>query len=340
MDILEEGKGELLGFHDPDEQRAWIAANKSAALVDKRMTAKEAVERFIPDGCYLASGGFGHIRVAMSIIYEIIRRKRRDLAIAGKTAVHDLDTLIGAGCVSKVEAAYSFGHELRGLSAAGRRAVESGAVKVVAETSNAGYQWRFLAGMMGVPFVPARNLLGTDTLKYSSAKTAIDPFTGKPVTLIPAANPDVVLMHVPRCDRYGNCQIDGILVMDYELARCARRLIVTTETIIDDAEIRREPWRTVIPYMYVDAVVEVPYGSHPCQMPYLYFFDEEIIGEWMSVSKTDEGARRFFDKYVYGVKDFGEYLELAGGAAKLEHLGRVERLEERMRAPWLDRKKE
>jgi len=340
MDILEEGKGELLGFHDPDEQRAWIAANKSAALVDKRMTAKEAVERFIPDGCYLASGGFGHIRVAMSIIYEIIRLKRRGLAIAGKTAVHDLDTLIGAGCVSKVEAAYSFGHELRGLSAAGRRAVESGTVKVVAETSNAGYQWRFLAGMMGVPFVPARNLLGTDTLKYSSAKSAIDPFTGKPVTLIPSANPDVVLMHVPRCDKYGNCQIDGILVMDYELARCARRLIVTTERIIDDAEIRREPWRTVIPYMYVDAVVEVPYGSHPCQMPYLYFFDEEIIGEWMSVSKTDEGARRFFDKYVYGVKDFSEYLELAGGAAKLEHLGRVERLEERMRAPWLDVKKE
>jgi acyl CoA:acetate/3-ketoacid CoA transferase alpha subunit len=340
MDILEEGKGELLGFHDPDDQRAWIAANKSTALVDKRMTVKEAVERFIPDGSYLASGGFGHIRVAMSIIYEIIRCKRRDLAIAGKTAVHDLDTLIGAGCVSKVEAAYSFGHELRGLSAAGRRAVESGKVKVVAETSNAGYQWRFLGGMMGVPFVPARNLLGTDTLRYSSAKVALDPFTGKPVTLIPSCNPDVVLMHVPRCDKYGNCQIDGILVMDFELARCARRLIVTTEKIVDDDEIRSTPWRTVIPYMYVDAVVEVPYGSHPCQMPYLYFFDEEIIGEWMSLSKTDEGAARFFDKYVHGVKDFGEYLELAGGTAKLEHLGRVERLEERMRAPWLDRKKE
>jgi 3-oxoacid CoA-transferase subunit A/glutaconate CoA-transferase subunit A len=340
MDILEEGKGELLGFHDPDEQRAWVAANKSVALVDKRITVREAVERFIPDGSYVASGGFGHIRVAMSIIYEIIRQRRRNLAIAGKTAVHDLDTLIGAGCVSKVEAAYSFGHELRGLSAAGRRAVESGAVKVVAETSNAGYQWRFLAGMMGVPFVPARNLLGTDTLKYSSAKVATDPFTGKPVTLIPSCNPDVVLMHVPRCDKYGNCQIDGILIMDYELARSARRLIVTTERIIDEAEIRREPWRTVIPYMYVDAVIEVPYGSHPCQMPYLYFFDEEIIGEWLAVSKTDEGARRFFDKYVYGVKDFAEYLELAGGSAKMEHLRRVERLEEQMRAPWLDRKKE
>ncbi len=340
MDILEEGKGELLGFHDPDEQRAWVAANKTTALVDKRMSVKEAVERFIPDGSYLASGGFGHIRVAMSVIYEIIRQKKRNLAMAGKTAVHDFDILMGAGCISKCETAYSFGHELRGLSPASRRAVESGRVKVVAETSNAGYQWRFLAGMMGVPFVPARNLLGTDTLRYSSAKVATDPFTGKPITLIPAANPDVVLMHVPRCDMYGNCHIDGILIMDYELARSARRLIVTTEKVVDCEDIRCEPWRTVIPYMYVDAVCEVPYGSHPCQMPYLYFFDEEIIGEWLSVSKTDEGAQAFFDKYVFGVKDFSEYLELVGGEKKLEHLARVERLEERMRAPWLERKKE
>ena len=338
MDILEEGKGELLGFHDPDEQRAWIAANKSAALVDKRMTVKETVERFIPDGSFLATGGFGHIRVSMAIIYEIIRQKRRNLALAGKTAVHDCDTLIGAGCVTKVEVAYSFGHELRGLSAAGRRGVESGRVKVIAETSNAGYQWRFLAGMMGVPFVPARNLLGTDTFRYSSCKSATDPFTGKPVNLIPSCNPDVVLMHVPRCDKYGNCQIDGILVMDFELARCARRLIVTTEQIVDEEEIRREPWRTVIPYMYVDAVVEAPFGAHPCQMPYLYFFDEEIIGEWLGVSKTDEGAKAFFDKYVFGVKDFSEYIELVGGATKLEHLKRVEALKEPMRAPWIDRK--
>ncbi|RJR31219.1 MAG: CoA transferase subunit A [Candidatus Latescibacterota bacterium] len=339
MDILEEGHGELLGFHDPDEHRAWVAANKSPKPVDKRMSVAEAVERFIPDGSYIASGGFGHIRVAMAVIYEIIRRRRRNLAIAGKTAVHDFDILMGAGCISKCETAYSFGHELRGLSPASRRAVETGKVEVVAETSNAGYQWRFLGGMLGVPFVPSRNLLGTDTLRYSSAKVAVDPFTGKPVTLIPSANPDVVLMHVPRCDMYGNCQIDGILVMDFELSRSARRLIVTTERVIDNEEIRSVPWRTVIPHMYVDAVCEVPYGSHPCQMPGLYFFDEEIIGEWLADSKTDEGAAAYFDKYVFGVKDFAEYLELAGGAAKLEHLRRVERLEEPMRAPWLERKK-
>jgi hypothetical protein len=30
--------------------------------------------------------------------------------MAGKTAVHDADILIGAGCVNKIEVAYAFGH--------------------------------------------------------------------------------------------------------------------------------------------------------------------------------------------------------------------------------------
>jgi hypothetical protein len=69
MEILSRGHGELLAWHDPDEQRQWIARNKMRSLEDKRMTAAEAVDRFVPDGCYLASGGFGHVRVGMAAIY-------------------------------------------------------------------------------------------------------------------------------------------------------------------------------------------------------------------------------------------------------------------------------
>ncbi|MBC7225323.1 MAG: CoA transferase subunit A, partial [Anaerolineae bacterium] len=290
MEVLAEGKGELLGWHDPDENRQWVRENKSRALVDKRMTVQEAVRRFVHDGDYVAIGGFGHIRIPMAVVYEIIRQRKRDLAIAGKTAVHDIDVLIGGGCVSEVECAYAFGHELRGLSPAGRRAVESGRVKVVAEISNAGYQWRFLAAAMGLPFIPARNLAGTDTFERSSAKLVRDPWSGKPIVLIPAAYPDVALFHVPRCDKYGNAQIDGILVEDFELSRAARRVIVTTEEIVDEDVIRSNPRHTVIPYYVVDAVVEVPFGAHPTEMPYHYFFDEEHIREWLRLSRTDEGV--------------------------------------------------
>jgi glutaconate CoA-transferase, subunit A len=334
MDILKEGKGKLLGWHDPDEARDWVLQNKSRELKDKTMSISEAVSRFVHDGDFIASGGFGHVRVSMAIVYEIVKQKKRNLAMAGKTAVHDCDILVGSGCVNKVEVAYCFGHELRGLSPASRRAVESGKCKVIAETSNAGYQWRFLAGMMGVPFIPSRNLLGTETGTYSSCKVVKDPFSGKPVNLIPAAYPDVAFIHVHRCDIYGNAQIDAILVEDFELSRCARRLILTTEEIIDNEAIRKEPWRTAIPFLVVDAVVKAPHGSHPCEMPGMYYYDEEHIAEWLNLSKTQEGIDEYFNKYVFGVDSFEDYLELCGGKKKLNYLRRRELLQEPMVAPW------
>ena len=167
MKVLDEGRGELHAWMDPDDAREWMS-KKGKQLIDKVMSPKEAVNRFTFDGGYLAMGGFGHIRVSMAGIYEMIRQKRRNLIIAGKTAVHDVDVLIAAGVVDRVECAYAFGHELRGLSPAGRRAVESGKVKVVAELSNAAFQWRFKAAAMGLPWLPARIMMGTDTFRYSS----------------------------------------------------------------------------------------------------------------------------------------------------------------------------
>ena len=334
MEILQEGEGQLIGWHDPDEAREWVIHNKSRELKNKVITAEEAVNTFIHDGNYIASGGFGHVRVSMAIVYEIVRQRKTNLTMAGKTAVHDLDILIGAGSVNKVEVAYSFGHELRGLSPASRRNVENGKCCVVAETSNAGYQWRFLAGMMGIPFIPSRTLLGTDTLKKSSCKVVKDPFTGKPITLIPAAYPDAAFIHVHRCDVYGNAQIDGILVEDFELSRCARRLIITTEEVISNEIIRAEPWKTKIPFFVVDAVVKVPYGSYPCQMPGVYYYDEEHIAEWLELSRTQEGVEKDLEKYILGVKNFEEYLELCGGIDKLGYLKRRELLQEPIRASW------
>ena len=333
--ILQAGSGKLVGWHDPDENRAWVAAHKSRSLIDKRMTKEEAVRSFVADGSFLAMGGFGHVRVSMAVVYEMIRQHKRHLTMAGKTAVHDLDVLVGAGCVDAVEVAYSFGHELRGLSPASRRAVETGRCKVVGEISNAGYQWRFLAGMMGLPFIPSRVMLGTDTLTHSSAQVISDPFSGKPVCLLPACYPDVAVIHVPRCDKFGNAQIDGIMVEDFELARASRRVILTTEKIVASSKIRSEPWKTVIPFYLVDAVVHVPYGSHPCQMPYSYFFDEQHIGEWLAASRSDEGVEKYLETYVYGCDNHEAYLKRIGGSRALQRLRQIEHFELEMTAPWI-----
>ena len=155
MKVLAEGKGELHAWMSPDDAREYMRTHKPRALQDKRITMKEAVEKHTWDGGYLAMGGFGHIRLSMEAIYEMIRQRRRNIVMAGKTSVHDVDILIGGGVVDRIECAYAHGHELRGLSPAGRRATESGRVKIVAELSNAAFQWRFKAASMGPPMVPS-----------------------------------------------------------------------------------------------------------------------------------------------------------------------------------------
>ena len=335
--VLQEGVGELLGWLEPDEARRWMSERKNRKHEDKIIPLQQAVERFTNDGDYFALGGFGHVRVSMAAIYEMIRQGRRHLAIAGKTAVHDVDVLIASEVVDRVDCAYSFGHELRGLSAAGRRAVEGGRVKVVAEVSNAGFQWRFKAAAMGLPFIPARVMLGTDTLRYSPAKVVEDPFSGKPICLLPACYPDFAFIHVHRCDKYGNAQIDGTTIEDTDLARAAKRLILTTEEIIDEEEIRNEPDRTAIPYFLVDAICEVPYGSHPGNMPGLYYSDEDHMAEWLQMSRTEEGVKEYLNKYVYSVEEFSEYVKLVGGEEKMEQLKRIELLQEPLNCPWARR---
>jgi acyl CoA:acetate/3-ketoacid CoA transferase alpha subunit len=116
MRVVDEGQGTLLGWHDPDENRRWVRQHKSRRLVDKRMSVSDAVGTFVNDGALIVFGGFGHIRIPMAVVYEIIRQRKRDLALAAKPGCHDSDLLIAAGCVSTVEVAYGFGHELRGLS--------------------------------------------------------------------------------------------------------------------------------------------------------------------------------------------------------------------------------
>ena len=131
----------------------------------------------------------------------------------------------------------------------------------------------------------------------------------------------------------------NILVDDFEIARAARRLIITTEHIVPESSIRKEPWRTIIPFYLVDAVVEAPFGCHPCQMPLVYFSDEEHLSEWLAGSKTPEGTIAYFDKYILSVANFQDYLQLIGGTTKLQYLRQVEDLQAPMRAPWIEQRK-
>src|SRR3954469_3719851 len=187
--------GRLFSDPDPDAARA-VFAKQPRALADKRTTVAEAVARHVHDGDYLAIGGFGVNRIPTAVVHEILRQKKQKLSFAGPTSTHDFQllcagNLTGRGqTLARVDIAYIVGLEARGLSPHARRVMESGTVETV-EWSNYTLALRFTAAAMGVPFVPARSLLGTDTLAHSPAKVIDCPFTGEKLAAIPALYPDV-----------------------------------------------------------------------------------------------------------------------------------------------------
>ena len=309
MEVIQSGKGKLIQPPDINAFREWNR-QKPKGLIDKRMTEAEAVSQFIKDGDYIGTELYGTVRAPMSLVNEIVRQGVKDLRVAGQ-GVLELDMLLAASRIKELDFTY-IGLEVYGVSNCLRREVESGRVETVVEWSNAAITWRFKATAIGVPFIPTRSMLGTDTFKYSAAKVVECPFTGDPICLIPALILDVGLIHVHRADKYGNAQIDGISGFSAEMARASKRLIISAEEIIDSEEIRQTPDRTIIPYYLVDAVVSAPYGSHPGEMCYLYKRDEPQIREWVDASKDPDTTQAYLDKYIFGVKDHKEYLEMIG----------------------------
>ena len=123
---------------------------------------------------------------------------------------------------------------------------------------------RFRAGAMGVPFMPIRSMLGSDVVKSAPRSQGDDlPVHRREAAARSGAQPDVALIHVQRCDAYGNAQIDGLQFMDIDLAMAANKVILTTERIVSNDQIRRAPDQTKIPFFAVDAVVELPFGCAP-----------------------------------------------------------------------------
>jgi glutaconate CoA-transferase subunit A len=328
MGILSRGEGAL--FMDPSADRArQFFAAKPRALTDKVTTVAEAVGRLVRDGDYLAVGGFGCDRIPTAVVHEVVRQGKQGLGFAGHTATHDFQVLcagnlMGRGqTLARVDVAYVVGLEARGLSPQARRVLESGTVACT-EWTNYTLALRFKAAAMGVPFLPARSLLGTDTLRHSAACVIACPFTGVRLAAIPALYPDVAAIHVHEADRYGNCRVRGTTVADLDLARAARTLIVTCERLLPVEETRRDPSQTVVPFFCVDAVCEVPYGSYPGNMPYEYFSDEDHLRRWLTVEEDMAAYRAFLDTHLYGVRDFAEYLQLCGGLPRLQELRRQE----------------
>lgn len=273
---------------------------------DKVMSLKAAVGAFVRNGCHLAIGGFTLSRNPMAAVYEIIRQSIKDLHLYVHSNGQGVDELIGAGCVARVEIAYGGTGKFAATCIRFRKAVEEGGIQVE-DYSNYQMTLRFLAGAMGVPFLPTRSSLGTDIIdkwgfsqemrraepKIPDQKLIVldNPFHGwgdaDKVVLVPAINPDVTLIHVQKADRRGNCRLQGLTFADVEQAKAARCVIVTCEQLADDDELRLHSDQNQIPFIHVDAVVPVPYGAYPTACYNYYDYDPIYLKQYAGNAKDD-----------------------------------------------------
>jgi glutaconate CoA-transferase subunit A len=324
----------------PDDAREALV-NKDKSMRDKRMTLKEAVSRFVKNGDNVGIGGFVNLRQPVATIHEMVRQGFKDLTLSFQSAAMAPELLAGAMMVrpdhcsiKRIELAY-WGHEAYGLSPAWRYLAERGMIEFE-DWSNYNMSARFKAGAMGLPFIPTRGPLGGDIKNTSRTKVIDCPFTGRPIALLPASNPNVGLIHVQAADMYGNCIIRGTDATCAEIAMASAHTIVTCEQLLSHEVITSNPKDIMIPFPAVDAVIQVPYGAYPGACRRHYYFNGEHIREFLALiapmvkGGSSDALKAWYDENIFGVENFDDYIEkfstkklLADQAAESYHCERL-----------------
>jgi len=288
-------------------------AQRDRSLREKVVSLEEAVS-FVRDGDSVGIGGSTMSRTPMGLIWALIRAGRKDLSCSRCIVSSDGDLLFGSGATQHIVTSWFSQGILWGVSKVMRHYTETGKARFE-EWSHMAMGMRFRAGAMGVPFMPIRSMLGSDVVRQRPEAKEMDcPFTGEKLLLVPALNPDVALIHVQRCDAYGNAQIDGLQFMDIDLAMAANRVILTTERIVSNDQIRRAPDQTKIPFFAVDAVVELPFGSAPHECYGVYEPMIPHMEYYVGLVNKDpvEGMKQYLDRFVYEPKSWNGFLDRIG----------------------------
>jgi glutaconate CoA-transferase subunit A len=285
-----------------------------ADTISKVMTAREAVSRYVHDGDHLVIGNYT-VGTCAELVFEVARQQKKGLTLYSQSGIFDVEVLVGAGCVDKLMSTYVYRAGGKEGGSSVERAINAGTL-VMEDYTNFQYNARLTAGMHGFSFMQVlegpivtdlykkRSFMGEDKYKMITC-----PYTGKQILTVPAANPDVCIVHVQRSDKFGNAQYWGALGSVAAAALASKRIIVSCEEIVDHEIIRSSPHHTIIPSFRVDAVVEIPWGAHPTEVLGYYNLDRTAYGLFFISDMTADGLKNWMDEWVYGCPDRRSYLD-------------------------------
>jgi glutaconate CoA-transferase subunit A len=278
----------------------------------KVASMRDAVAELVHDGDTVAIEGFTHL-ISFAAGHEIIRQRRRDLTLCRLTPDLVYDQMVAAGVARKLVFSW-LGNPGVGSLHAIRRATEAKPPTLeLEEYSHFGMVGRYTAGAMNLPFFPLRSYADSDLPVANPLIRPIDsPYGNDQVYAVPPLRPDVTIVHAQRADARGNTQVWGLLGCQKEAAFAAQRVVVVVEELVDEAVIRADPNRTILPGLVVDAVVVEPFGAHPSYAQGFYDRDNAFYLDWEAISRDAASLGRWLDEWVHGVSGRSEYVDKLG----------------------------
>ncbi|HYL10317.1 MAG TPA: CoA-transferase [Candidatus Acidoferrales bacterium] len=297
-------------------------SNAAPDRTSKMMSMQQAVAQHVPDGASVLLGAQLEQMIPFAAGHEMIRQRKRNLALVGPISDILFDQMIGAGCVARVQAAW-VGNVSAGMGYCFRRAIEQSVPRAVEMVDYSNFTLALVlhAGALGVPFLPTYSTLGSDLLKSNGEMREFgSPFSGEKLVAVPALTPDVAVIHAQRADKHGNTHIWGNLGVAVDGARAAKKVIVVVEEIVEPEVIASDPNRTVIPGFLVTAVVHEPRGAHPSPVQGYYGRDHAFFHQYHEQSRKLEDFQKWLDRWVLGIRSRGEYVEQLG-ECRVESLG-------------------
>jgi glutaconate CoA-transferase, subunit A len=288
----------------------------------KLMTMRDAIARHVPSGSMVLLGAQLEQMIPFAAGHELIRQGRRDLTVVGPISDILFDQMIGAGCVSRVMAAW-VGNVSAGVGYCFRRAVEQAVPRKieVVDYSNFTMALALHAAALGVPFLPTYATLGSDLLKKNgNLREFSSPVSEEKLVAVRALRPDVAILHVQRADAQGNAHIWGSLGVAVDGGRAARKIIIVAEEIVEPSVISSDPNRTLVPGFLVEAVVHEPGGAHPSPVQGYYGRDHAFFARYHEQTRRAEDFEDWLARWVMRVSDRSEYLKQIG-EAQMQSLG-------------------
>lgn len=291
-------------------------------ISSKLTTLREAIAEHLPSGASVLLGAQLEQMIPFAAGHEIIRQVRRDLTLIGPISDILFDQMIGAGCASRVMAAW-VGNVSAGVGYCFRRAVEQEIPHSIEmlDYSNFTVALALHAGALGVPFLPTYSTLGSDLLKNNdNLREFVSPVGEEKLVAVQALRPDVAILHVQRADEFGNAHLWGNIGAAVDGARAARKVIVVAEEIVAPDVIASDPNRTLIPGFLVADVVHEPGGAHPSPVQGYYGRDHAFFAQYHEQTRALEDFEGWLARWVRSVPDRRAYMNLLG-ACRVEALG-------------------